>query len=64
MKINNLDYDAKLLLSLYAEFYNKWIKELREHSGKELFSVGEYWSGDSEKLHHYITETRGTNIFI
>ena len=24
MKINNLDYDAKLLLSLYAEFYNKY----------------------------------------
>ncbi len=60
--VNGFRLDA--VKHINAEFYNKWIKELREHSGKELFSVGEYWSGDSEKLHHYITETRGTNIFI
>ncbi len=40
-----------------ARFYKEWIKYLREQSGKELFSVGEYWSGDVEKLKKYIEET-------
>lgn len=42
-----------------AFFYKAWIQELREESGKELFTVGEYWSGDISKLHRYITETEG-----
>ena len=27
--------------------------------GKELFTVGEYWTGDISKLHQYIDKTRG-----
>ncbi len=42
-----------------ASFYRDWIKTLREQSKKELFSVGEYWSSDVNKLHKYITETDG-----
>lgn len=42
-----------------AFFYKDWIQKLREESGKELFTVGEYWSGDITKLHRYITETEG-----
>ena len=42
-----------------AGFYNKWIEEMRNKTGKELFTVGEYWSGDINKLHRYITETEG-----
>ena len=42
-----------------AGFYNKWIEEMRSKTGKELFTVGEYWSGDINKLHRYITETEG-----
>ena len=42
-----------------AFFYKDWIQKLREESGKELFTVGEYWSGDISKLHRYITETEG-----
>ena len=42
-----------------AEFYNEWIKYLREETGKELYTVGEYWSGDVNKLHKYMTETEG-----
>ena len=42
-----------------ASFYNKWIDEMRNKTGKELFTVGEYWSGDINKLHRYITETEG-----
>ena len=42
-----------------ADFYKNWIRELRKESGDELFTVGEYWSGDISKLHRYITETEG-----
>lgn len=42
-----------------VHFYNEWIKDLREKTGKELFTVGEYWSGDVNKLHKYLTETEG-----
>lgn len=42
-----------------AFFYKDWIKYLREESGKSLFTVGEYWSGDISKLHQYITNTDG-----
>ena len=42
-----------------AEFYDDWIKYLRKETGKELYTVGEYWSGDVNKLHKYMTETEG-----
>ena len=42
-----------------VHFYNEWIKDLRDNTGKELFTVGEYWSGDVNKLHRYLTETEG-----
>lgn len=42
-----------------AFFYKDWIQKLRDESGKSLFTVGEYWSGDISKLHRYITETEG-----
>lgn len=42
-----------------AFFYKDWLQYLREETGKELFTVGEYWSGDISKLHRYITETEG-----
>ena len=42
-----------------SEFYKNWIKELKKVSKKELFTVGEYWSGNVDKLHKYITQTEG-----
>ena len=42
-----------------ANFYKDWIKKLREETKQELFTVGEYWSGDVSKLHRYISETEG-----
>ena len=42
-----------------ATFYRDWIKYLREETGKELYTVGEYWTGDVSKLHNYITTTEG-----
>jgi alpha-amylase len=32
---------------------------MRDDTNQELFTVGEYWSGDVGKLHRYITETEG-----
>lgn len=42
-----------------ANFYKEWIKYLREETKKQLYTVGEYWSGDVSKLHRYIAETEG-----
>ena len=35
------------------EFFDEWLSYLRDTTGKELFSVGEYWSADVETLEHY-----------
>ncbi|MBR3163041.1 MAG: alpha-amylase [Clostridia bacterium] len=42
-----------------AAFYKEWIKALRQESGKDLFTVGEYWTSNVEKLHRYLTEVDG-----
>ena len=56
-KVDGFRLDA--VKHIDANFYKNWIKELRKESGDELFTVGEYWSGDISKLHRYITETEG-----
>jgi alpha-amylase len=43
-----------------ASFFPEWLRSLRESSGRELFSVGEYWSAEVDELHRYVRETRGT----
>ena len=48
--VKHIDYD----------FYEEWLTYLRQSTGKELFSVGEYWSGDLNALNNYIIETNGT----
>ena len=41
-----------------AGFFRDWLHHLRVHfGGRDLFSVGEYWSGDVEELHRYIATT-------
>ena len=55
--VDGLRLDA--IKHIPAHFYKMWIEEMRNKTGKELFTVGEYWSGDVEKLHRYITETEG-----
>lgn len=56
-KVDGFRLDA--VKHIDANFYKEWIKILREETGDELFTVGEYWSGDILKLHRYITETEG-----
>ena len=40
-------------------FFRDWLNHLRVHFSRELFSFGEYWSGDVEDLHQYISDTQG-----
>ena len=40
-------------------FYKEWIEYLRHETEKELFTVGEYWSGDINKLHKYLEDVEG-----
>lgn len=40
-------------------FYKEWVEHMRKVSQKELFTVGEYWSCDVDKLHKYLTEVEG-----
>ncbi len=40
-----------------AGFYRDWLSSLRETAGRNLFAVGEYWSGDVNKLTTYLAKT-------
>ena len=40
-----------------AGFYREWLSFLREKTGRNLFAVGEYWSGDVNKLTAYLERT-------
>lgn len=40
-----------------AGFFLDWLEHLREHTGKELFALGEYWSYEQAALEHFIERT-------
>jgi alpha-amylase len=40
-------------------FFREWIDAMREHTGKNLFVVGEYWANNLPVLHWYINELWG-----
>lgn len=39
------------------QFFNKWLKYVQEHSDRELFAVGEYWTPKIEALKHFVELT-------
>ncbi|TQV74040.1 alpha-amylase [Aliikangiella marina] len=41
------------------DFFNEWLDHLRVNTGKSLFTVGEFWSYDTSRLHNYISKTEG-----
>lgn len=41
------------------DFFNDWLDHMRNVTGKSLFTVGEFWSYDKERLHTYIAATGG-----
>ena len=56
-KVDGFRLDA--IKHIPAVFYRDWIKKLRKESGKDLFTVGEYWSADLNKLRRYLSEVEG-----
>ena len=42
------------------DFLAEWINHMRAATGEDLFTVGEFWSYDKDKLHQFITATAGT----
>ena len=43
-----------------SSFFKDWLNHLRVHfGGRELFSVGEYWSDKVDELHGYISASEG-----
>ncbi|MEM8806883.1 MAG: alpha-amylase [Cyanobacteria bacterium P01_G01_bin.38] len=42
-----------------AGFFPQWLMHMQRYSGRQLFSVGEYWSGKIEALHRFIELTSG-----
>ncbi len=41
------------------DFFKDWLTSVRSATGRELFTVGEYWSSDLGKLKNYISATGG-----
>ena len=47
-----------------ADFFLDWLHRLRQHAGRDLFAVGEYWSHVGEALDHFIaTNERNVMLF-
>ncbi|PWI34082.1 alpha-amylase [Vibrio albus] len=42
------------------QYLQEWIDYLRNKTGKELFTVGEYWNYDVSQLQNFITKTSGS----
>lgn len=40
-----------------STFYSDWLNTVRRSTGKEMFTVGEYWSSDINALKNYLYET-------
>ena len=53
--VNGFRFDA--VKHMESDFIRDFIKEMREYSKKELFSVGEYWSANINDLQDYIYRT-------
>ncbi|MBU3190845.1 alpha-amylase [Clostridium bowmanii] len=65
IEIANLDgFRLDAVKHIDYEFFTRLINDLRTITKKELFTVGEYWSGDTNVLKKYVEETcHAFNIF-
>lgn len=60
LELTNVDgFRLDAIKHISAFFYKEWLNYLREETGKELFTVGEYWTGDVNKLHQYLEYMEG-----
>jgi alpha-amylase len=55
--IDGFRFDA--VKHVKAGFFPEWLDHCRQHAGRKLFAVGEYWSTHIEALHHFISVTGG-----
>lgn len=44
-------------------FYLRWLNDMRNMLGRELFCVGEYWSADTNLLMHYLGNEKAMSLF-
>ena len=58
--VNGFRFDA--MKHLEFDFVVEWIKHMRNKTGKNLFAVGEYWTGHSEAIDHFIEVTEGNTM--
>lgn len=54
--VHNDGFRLDAVKHIEARFYRDWIKELRDYTKQPLFTVGEYWHGDVERLLNYLQE--------
>jgi alpha-amylase len=40
-----------------SDFFLDWLTHICKHSNRKIFAVGEYWSGESKALEHFIKVT-------
>ena len=55
--VDGVRFDA--VKHVRSSFFLDWLHHVRHHTGRDLFAVGEYWSGESDALEHFITVTEG-----
>lgn len=62
VKMDGFRLDAVKHISY--DFYESWLPKMREHAGRDLFAVGEYWSPDLGRLLRYLDEVgNGMSLF-
>ncbi len=55
--VDGFRFDAVKHVS--SGFFVDWLKHVRAYTGRKLFAVGEYWSGDVEALQNFLEATDG-----
>ncbi|MFN2310510.1 MAG: alpha-amylase [Spirochaetia bacterium] len=55
--VDGFRFDAVKHVS--SGFFVDWLKHVREYTGRNLFAVGEYWSGNVEALQNFLDATDG-----
>ena len=60
--VNTTDVDGfrlDAIKHIKYDFFPDWLTEMRSRTGKELFTVGEFWSYKMDDLRNYISKTGG-----
>jgi len=53
--IDGFRFDA--IKHVGTHFFVEWLNHVRKHTGRDLFAVGEYWSGINESLEYFLQAT-------